>query len=322
MFMVVAGLILVSGAAISWFEPGIDFFSGIWWSIVTLTTVGYGDISPSTTGGRVIAVIIMFLGIGLLGMLSANLAALLIRRKMREDMGMGSVRLKDHIIICEWNHRTKAIIRELRSDPKTAVQPIVLIADIPEKPIDDDYLVFIRGDVDEETLERANLRDVDTVVILGDDRLNTTARDAKVVLITLTVETLNPRAYTVVELVDEANRKHCQRANADEIIVGSEISSHLVASATIDHGISKVVSELLSARFGNELYIINAPDSLVDRTYMDVFVELKEKYNATLLGLRKGKDGEIMANPKGTMKITRDDSLIVVAAQRPLIRRP
>ena len=47
-----------------------------------------------------------------------------------------------------------------------------------------------------------------------------------------------------------------------------------------------------------------------------------KKYNATLLGVRKGKDGEIMANPKGTMKITRDDSLIVVAAQRPVFSRP
>ncbi len=319
LFGVVMGMILISGGAIAWFEPNIDFLNGLWWSVVTMTTVGYGDISPTTPGGRVVATIIMFFGIGLLGMLSANLAALFVRQRMKEDKGMCSMNLKDHIIICEWNHRARAVLRELRADPKTAETPVVLIADLTEKPLDDDLLFFVRGEVCEETLERANLKEAATVVILGDDKLSVTARDAKVVLTTLTIETINPRAYTVVELADEANRRHCERANADEIIVGSEISSHLVASAAIDHGISRVVSELLSSRYGNELYVVKVPRSLTGKKYVEVLLEMKWRYKATLLGLRRGPDAEIMANPDGDTIVEEQDRLVVVAPKRPEI---
>ncbi len=71
--------------------------SGTGLSFVTLTTVGYGDISPATTGGRIIAIIIMFFGIGLLGMLSGNLATIMISKRIRENKGMGTTNLEGHI---------------------------------------------------------------------------------------------------------------------------------------------------------------------------------------------------------------------------------
>jgi voltage-gated potassium channel len=187
LLLVVLVIILLSGAAIAWFEPGVDFLAGIWWSIVTLTTVGYGDISPTTVGGRIVAVLIMFFGIGLLGTLSASLASLLIVQRIKENRGMCTSEMKDHIIICEWNHRAEAILKELRADPKTAAAPMVLIADLDYKPVDDPALVFVSGTVNEETLQKANLGQARTVIVLGDDRLEATARDAKVVLSTLTI---------------------------------------------------------------------------------------------------------------------------------------
>ncbi|WP_236588159.1 ion transporter [Tumebacillus amylolyticus] len=51
-----------------------DYGDAIWWAIVTMTTVGYGDVSPTTEGGRIIAVFLMFTGIGLIGTFTANLA--------------------------------------------------------------------------------------------------------------------------------------------------------------------------------------------------------------------------------------------------------
>ena len=134
LFAIILIIVLISGSLIAIFEPGLSLASGVWWSIVTLTTVGYGDISPSTTGGRILAVIIIFFGIGLLGMLSASLATLLIRKRMKEDKGMCASTVDNHIIICEWNHRTRAIIKELRADTQTANVPLILIADIEEKP--------------------------------------------------------------------------------------------------------------------------------------------------------------------------------------------
>lgn len=66
-------VILISGFGFSTLE-NMSFKDSIWWSFVTATTVGYGDISPTTTGGRVIAVILMFVGIGTIGLLTGTIA--------------------------------------------------------------------------------------------------------------------------------------------------------------------------------------------------------------------------------------------------------
>jgi len=78
-FVITALIMIWSSAGIYLLESGVNeniqhVGDAFWWSIVTTTTVGYGDISPVTTGGRVIAAILMITGIGLLGALTANLA--------------------------------------------------------------------------------------------------------------------------------------------------------------------------------------------------------------------------------------------------------
>lgn len=319
-FLKLMGLILIiilcSGYLIAFFEPGVSFASGLWWSIVTLTTVGYGDISPSTLEGRVLAIIIMFFGIGLLGGLSATLATMLIGIRLREHKGMGDFTVTGHIIICEWNHRTKSIIKELRSDPQTAETPIVLIADIEEKPLVDPKLVFVRGIVNEETLLKANLEQASTVVILGDDSVETTARDAKVVLTALTVESMNPDVYSVVELVDKANEQHCRRANADEIIIGSELNSHLIASAASDHGVSRIITELLSSRYGNELYSMPAPREMIGQPFLEVFIAMKKEHATTVFGIQKGRGGDFISNPDAEYVLEEGDYLLVISKDR------
>ncbi|NOQ46830.1 MAG: cag pathogenicity island protein Cag26 [Desulfobulbaceae bacterium] len=309
-------LVLVSSVGIFLLEPDIPLRNAFWWSIVTLTTVGYGDISPVTAGGRVIAVFIMFFGIGLLGMMSATLATILISKKMKEDKGLKTYTSKDHVILCEWNHRARAILKELRTDSQTEEAHVVLIADIDEKPVADESLYFVKGVVDDETLERANLCQAKTVIVLGDDRLEASARDAKVVLTTLTIESMCRDVYTVVELVDQKNRQHCERANADEIIVGSEFSSHLIASAAIHHGISRIVSELLSTQYGNDLHGIKTSEEMIGLPFIDVFTRMKKERQAIVMGIQKGRGGELIVNPPVDSILEQDDLLIVIAAKR------
>lgn len=66
------GLIFTSSMLMMYLENQ-SFADALWWSIVTCTTVGYGDISPSTVSGRIIAVVLMIFGIGLIGMLTGTI---------------------------------------------------------------------------------------------------------------------------------------------------------------------------------------------------------------------------------------------------------
>jgi voltage-gated potassium channel len=69
-------------------QPGsriVNFGDAVWWSITTVTTVGYGDLSPVTTQGRVIAVFLMIGGISLVGVVTATIASWIIQRVSEED---------------------------------------------------------------------------------------------------------------------------------------------------------------------------------------------------------------------------------------------
>jgi voltage-gated potassium channel len=298
-------------------EPNTTMANAFWWSIVTLTTVGYGDITPNTIAGRFIGILIMFFGIGILGLFTATIASFFVERKLKEERGMSTFEFENHIIICEWNFRAKEILNELRSDPKMETTPVILITEIERKPLDDDFLYFIQGGVTEENLKRANFEKAKTVVILGDDRLDDYARDAKVILSTLTVESINADVYTIAELVDGNNVRHCQRAHADEIIVSSEFSSKLISRATRDHGISKVLSELLSSRYGNDLYKIAVKTDMIGKKFIDIFTGMKRDHNSTVLALQRAVTGEMISNPAMEMRVNEGDYLIVIAEANP-----
>ena len=215
----------------------------LYFSVATATTVGYGDVTPKTIPGRFIAFIDMLVGIGVLTLLTATVASILVEKKISKDLGMHSYSFEDHIILCEWNYRAEIILKELRLEQETEKTPIVLVADIARKPVKDKYLYFVKGEVCDETLHQANLMKAKTVIILGDDNVDYKQRDAKVILSVLTVESINKDAYTIAELINEKNIETCKRAYADEIIVSSKLSSNLISSATINHGISKVISD-------------------------------------------------------------------------------
>jgi len=311
-------LIFMSTSALAIFEPNRSLGESLWWSIVTLTTVGYGDITPTTIAGRIIGIMIMFLGIGILMMFTASVASIFVNLQLRKERGMSSYDFEDHLILCEWNHRAREVLQELRSDSRVETAPIVLIAEIDMKPVDDDHLFFVQGSVNEETLGRANIQKAETVIILGDDSLDPSARDAKAVLATLTVESMNPEVYTIVELLDGANAGHCERAKANEIIVGSDFNSKLISRATVDHGISKVLADLLSSRLGsNDLFKIPVPKSLAGQSFMDVFSEMKRVNNIIVLGVQKGNEGEIVSNPPTDHSIEGEDHLIVISEGEP-----
>lgn len=318
LLLVLGILIFGSAIGLSIFEPGLSFRDSLWWSIVTMTTVGYGDIAPTTLAGRTIAVINMVVGIGVLAALSATLASVLVTRKIQQELGMSSFQFEQHIIIAEWNKRTASILQELRAEDATVNTPIVLIADIERKPVDDGNLFFVRGNISDDTLAQANLEKASTMVILGNDQLDDRARDAMVVLSTLTVESINPNVYTIVELVDESNVINCKRANANEIIIGSEISSRLISQAALNHGISAVISDLLTAQTGNQLYKIPLPHTEAGKGFIDVMVYMKQVHQSLIVGVQKGTEGEVISNPSIDYVFEPSDYVIVIANQHPL----
>ena len=317
--MALVVVILLGSVGFVYFEKETSFPDALWWAVVTLTTVGYGDISPATTGGRIVGMAIMILGIGFLGILTATIASIFIEHRILEKKGMKTIDALDHFIICGWNFRGPDILAELRADPKCRETHLALIADLPEKPNDDPMLFFVHGEVNADSLKKARLEKAQSVIILSDDRLDVYARDAKTILNTLSVKHLRPDIYTCVELMDPKNLEHCRLAKSDEVIVVGELSTNLLVQAALDHGITRMVSELVSNRYGQDLYKIDLPIYLTGKPFIEVMQYLKETHDLLCLGIENNGGKNFTANPDKNYSLEEKDKLIVIAEDRPHI---
>jgi len=81
-------LVLISGSIISAIDPAFESpAEGIWWALVTISTVGYGDFSPVSVPGRIFASVLILAGVVLLALITANLAAYFVEKEVEKDVG-------------------------------------------------------------------------------------------------------------------------------------------------------------------------------------------------------------------------------------------
>lgn len=298
-------------------EKNVDFQDAVWWSIVTMTTVGYGDLYPATQTGRLLGVVVMLFGIGFLGILTATIASIFIESKIMENRGMKAINAENHFVVGGWNYTGPDIIAELRADEKSRNIPIVIICPLDENPFDGKNVFFVKGDLKKDALDRANAAKAQTVILLPDDHHNAEMRDAKTILNTLTIKSLYPHVRVCVELSDAQNIEHCRQAKADEIIVVGELSTNLLVQAALDPGVSEIITELVSNRYGTELYRINVPEKYHGKTFLEMLTDLKTQHEILCLGIENKQTRKLTTNPESRHIMNANDALVVIAEERP-----
>ena len=80
-------LTVIAGAVQATIDTGDfkTFWDGVWWAVVTVTTVGYGDVYPTTVGGRIVAIVLMLTGIGFLAVLTATIASRFVKQERSDE---------------------------------------------------------------------------------------------------------------------------------------------------------------------------------------------------------------------------------------------
>lgn len=236
------GLVLVGSSLGFWWielRPlGQDgLFEGLWWTVVTLTTVGYGDLVPQTTPGRVLGIMVMFCGIGLVSTLTGNLASLLVERQARKRQGLLSVKLSGHYLILGWNPYGVALVESMKASGLLRDAGLALVNDLSQEDREElayrldlgEKLHFVHGNPAQESVAlRAAPAQARVVFLLAHQGLPSKDADQQSINAALTVRALAPKVplYAQVQLVE--NREHLLRAGVTETIVGGELVSRML----------------------------------------------------------------------------------------------
>ncbi len=300
-------------------KPETKWVDALWWSVVTMTTVGYGDMFPETTGGRIfVAIPTMIIGIGLLGFVLSVVATALIEARTNQLKGLTRVRMRKHIIICNYpsHHRVVDLVQQIRSDESTYNTGIVLVdAELEELPADlaKKGVQYVRGNpAKADTLRQASIESARGALVLAQNQLDARS-DHTSLAILLTIETLESDVFTVAELVDNDNREFFERTGCDAIVCLSGFTTHIMVQELLDPGVQGVINQLTSTDYGQQIFVIPM-ESSGTHTVADVRNWARTQ-KALLLGYERDEDTEV--NPPADTPLRKGDRLVLIAASRP-----
>lgn len=267
-----------------------NYGDALWWSIVTVATVGYGDIVPKTELGRIFASLTILSGVILISLFTATISSVFVARKIKESQGLQDIDFKQHTLICGWNSQVEDVLRIYDQHHGKQLQ-IVLVNEAPQERIESVInayqnieIKFVRGDFSRETtLNRANIKEAITALVVPDT--GNAGADEKTLLSILTMKSLNPKLKVCAHIINRENRQHIKRANADEVVVSDQYTAFFLANHILYPGAAQIAGEMLDYERGNNVYRVPVPPEFIGKTFEQLFLEFKRTKNWTILGL-------------------------------------
>ncbi|MFF0922433.1 ion channel [Rhizobium leguminosarum] len=257
----------------------VDF---LYYYMVTATTVGYGDLSPKSGLGRLIAVLFVLPGgiaifTAVLGKLLTTIGTIW-RNRMR---GLGDYSERaGHIIVLGWQEgQTYQTLRLLHAERQANEPMSVLVAkDLPENPASN-YADYIRTErlADADALVRAGVAQARAIIARG-------ANDDETLAAVLIAEDHAPNAHIVAYFADDRTAQTVKQRRPRVEAVGS-LAEELLSRSARDPGSSEIAARLLSAASTDTAFSLPVPPLQTPLLYGNVFLSLKRQHNVTLVGM-------------------------------------
>lgn len=273
----------------------------LWWALVTITTVGYGDVVPHSTLGRVVGLILMLSGVVLVSLFTATIASIFVERKIKEGEGLESLKEKNQIVICGWNQNGEKVIEGMLIHDKDSSYPIVLVSELDKDAVDsiqykyrERDIHFIRGNfVKEDVLARANIIRAKAVIMLADISHGHSLEkaDERTIFGAMAIKSMAPKVRICAELINQENKEYLLRANVDEIVIRGESNGSLLASASIEPGFLSMIKSLINNEDDNKLWGVEIPSKYVERPCRELSQYFKERWQGLLIALLRERKG-------------------------------
>jgi voltage-gated potassium channel len=330
-------VIYLGSALIIMAYEGIDFASANL-EILPAFFGEIGIIESPYVAVQISIIIGMIASVTVIVIITAKITSVFVEFVRRGGIMAKKVNLSGHTIICGWNFQGERVISELFSADVRQQRGVVVLSDSEKRPLKDERVEFIKGDPSQDKdLVRAGVKKADSVIVLTDLTKGANEADAEALMVVLAVESLNSGVHTCAQIVNSANRMHLERAHTDEIICLDQVGGSLAVASALNHGVSRIVSELLNFNQGSEFYRYDRPisDGLVGKEFTEAVQVLAQKH-IILLAIETARSEELLqqlsadvvyklpeeervmvVNPQSDYAIRQGDALFVIAESEP-----
>ncbi|MBW2460169.1 MAG: ion transporter [Deltaproteobacteria bacterium] len=329
-FSVLGVEVIVGGASIFLVErlenPGINSFAdGIWWALVTITTVGFGDITAVTSLGRVVAGFLMVKGMFTLAFFAGIVGHSLLNTvlSVREEQFRMSGYV-NHIVVCGYTEGARLLLDGLAEELDLEKTKTVLFANHTRPHSLPPQFLWVEGDPSKESeLDKARLSHARAVLLVADRSLPVQSVDATTILTAFTIRSYLARqesaklrkqpVYVLAEILDPENVEHAQTAGVDEIVQTTRVGYDLLTHAVTNPGTGGVVSQIALHGEAN-FYVGQVPGSLdLPLSYGEISTSVREQTGALVIGFRGQSDAGERVNPPDETMVQPGSHLIYLA---------
>ena len=294
------------------------FWHTIWWSVVTFTTVGYGDVSPNSHIGKLFGMLIMFAGYTWNIILGGVVASLLVMAGLKEVDELDAGKYTDHTVILGWNPMVEEILQRMQTDEEGkpvmvgAAPRIALVNEFDREElgrVPQNYdrldIVHLSGRFTQPVvLEKALVQQAGTVVIVPDTSNLSDPEDPPSENDTLpavyAIRDITTSTTIVAHTRDAELKGQLLRASCSEVVLADDYTPDLIAGHVLNPGAPQLLDQII--RFANQshqLVVADMPPLLSDSTHIEVFNYFKESRDSILLGYAKMTSQADLADAMG-----------------------
>jgi len=292
-----------------------SFLDAFFMTITTVTTVGYREVRPLDTSGRIFTSVLVLFGVGTAFYLLTTFVALVIEGDLGAAFGWTRMKsrigqLSGHYILCGFGRVGEEIAREFTGREL----PFVVVENNPDalqRALDAGYLVIEGDAASDEVLLEAGVMRARTLLAASDS-------DSGNTYITLTAKALNPRVFVVARAGKRESEPRVRRAGADRVISPYIISGRRMALSALQPSIVDFFDTLAVER--NRDQILAEIEVSSDSGLLGLFVrQFLEHVSVSVLGLQRAS-GELIVGPREDVRLEDGDRLIVLGPDTEIAR--
>jgi voltage-gated potassium channel len=295
---------------------GWSFLPSLYVSAQTVTTVGYGDLTPATRNGRIFATVFMLTGVGIVLYALTTTVQAIVQSELLAGVGQRRLsrkmsKLRNHFIICGAGRVGSHLVRTLMASGETFVvieRDPRIVAELNDLGV----IVLVRDATLEESLREAGVEHARGLAACLPE-------DADNVYVVLTARDLNTSMHIVARAAEEQAEPKLIRAGANRVVAPTIIGGHRMAMAltkpAVDDFLGSITANKLELAF--EQLEVKSESTLAGKKLSATII--RSELDIVIVSIRRS-DGTILFNPSGEAKIHSGDVLIAIGHAESLMK--